>query len=80
MQQRSFSSIASGGICTVILADADLAIEESKVAWGRWPSRGPREVLTAYGQSITLEALLRVRVRGEVLIIGRASTGATGPV
>ena len=37
------------------LADVDLAIVESKLP-ERWPLRDPREVLTAYGQSITLEA------------------------
>ena len=40
-------------------------IDEAKVAWRLAFAEAPREVLTAYGQSITLESLEALRVRGE---------------
>ena len=43
----------------------DLAIDEAKVAWTLAFAKAPREVLTAYGQSIMLESLEARRVRGE---------------
>ena len=58
----------------------NLAIDEAKVAWTLAFVEAPREVLTAYGQSITLEGSEGSKGSRSGRIIGRACAGGLGPV